>query len=578
MTSSDLRFKITINAETKTVTFEDTAPYSVLISNENISGLLRIKDPLGNIVYQNAGYITDDYTSPDIIMAGSIQETISKSLNLNASSNIITGEYGVYYKVVNPETSGALTKNITSTATTLVIAGLSPTEATNLVKYGWINVLTGSTNTGFWKIASSSYDGSSDLTITLDATATVQTSTSSTIFYPDSDSDYSTDKNFDYCYTREEVSIGYVIDCGGSVLTTTDTTTYQAAINGVNTLATSYTRVHNVTAPIGSGYGGISSSSDKIRTFDNIWTKDWSIAISTTVVYNVEDWDGSTWYVITDTVTGSDTATVTCNSCSCELSTCISNLYNDWIAAIPNSRALADTLEVKVLKITSLYSQFLQAERCGEPTGEFCTAIAVILNSNECTCGSVEDTASVLIVATRDVTIGSRIYMENGVPASTLGRDYDMYIDETSYDVYYKESGAWTTSLNIKGGKGDTGAKGDTGENATPENFLVIEQSFEIGEVGTMEFMIPISCTISAISGVCSKDIEDSDNGTITFSKDAGADIGFITATAGDSLGEEYASIDIGTSFDGIAEKLTMVSAKPTAGGRVKLIIEYTKS
>ena len=70
---------------------------------------------------------------------------------------------------------------------------------------------------------------------------------------------------------------------------------------------------------------------------------------------------------------------------------------------------------------------------------------------------------------------GSTILFGNAAPTSEQGKDSDIFLDVSAWDVYIKASGAWTKLGNIignqgpqgeKGEKGDTGAqgpKGDTG-------------------------------------------------------------------------------------------------------------------
>lgn len=56
-----------------------------------------------------------------------------------------------------------------------------------------------------------------------------------------------------------------------------------------------------------------------------------------------------------------------------------------------------------------------------------------------------------------------------GAPKDTLGVNGDLYLDYTTWDVYFKEDGAWSTYGNIKGEKGDQGATGEAGEAGGPK-------------------------------------------------------------------------------------------------------------
>ncbi len=56
---------------------------------------------------------------------------------------------------------------------------------------------------------------------------------------------------------------------------------------------------------------------------------------------------------------------------------------------------------------------------------------------------------------------GNSILSDNGVPAASLGKDGDFYINTNTADLYGpKTSGSWGTATNLKGLKGD---KGDPG-------------------------------------------------------------------------------------------------------------------
>ena len=58
---------------------------------------------------------------------------------------------------------------------------------------------------------------------------------------------------------------------------------------------------------------------------------------------------------------------------------------------------------------------------------------------------------------------GSTIRSGSGAPASALGNDGDLYIDNTNNDYYTKASGSWTLQGNSTGATGAAGADGATG-------------------------------------------------------------------------------------------------------------------
>lgn len=58
---------------------------------------------------------------------------------------------------------------------------------------------------------------------------------------------------------------------------------------------------------------------------------------------------------------------------------------------------------------------------------------------------------------------GATILSGSGVPQASEGKDNDYYLDTATCDLYRKSEGAWSTVANLRGEKGDQGAKGDTG-------------------------------------------------------------------------------------------------------------------
>lgn len=55
---------------------------------------------------------------------------------------------------------------------------------------------------------------------------------------------------------------------------------------------------------------------------------------------------------------------------------------------------------------------------------------------------------------------GNSIKASSGSPSDSSGRNGDLYIDESTYDLYEKASGTWSVIGNIKGATGDTGPSG----------------------------------------------------------------------------------------------------------------------
>lgn len=413
--------------------------------------LLKITDGLGNTIYKNSGYDTDSYTYPDIISVTtknkvlSIQNKNSYFLNVKIAELILDSTY---------------TKSVSadSTIKKITITDVSTVERDNIIKFGHVYI-----NSIYYTIDSYTY-----VDTTLEITSNDVTTTYSgslPIEYYKIDTSESYVKEMKVCYTAAVVDITYNILCDTSQLTSTDNSDYVCTFSNSTQIA-AYTsvRTHSVVAPIGSGFGVIPDSVEKSRTFTGIWTKTWSTAISTDVVYNVESWseiDSTIWLVYTDTVKGSDTALVQCNKCSCEYRNCIMTIYNTWISS--NYGRQREILGNDVLKLTSLYTQYLQAERCGASTYDICSAMVEILKSYNCDCYLIDvDAASTYVEPIREAATGSMVYMDNGVP-TIAGNENDVYIDLLTSDLYQYTT-EWILQGSLKGVKGDKGDKGNNGQ------------------------------------------------------------------------------------------------------------------
>ena len=62
---------------------------------------------------------------------------------------------------------------------------------------------------------------------------------------------------------------------------------------------------------------------------------------------------------------------------------------------------------------------------------------------------------------------GSIIHTGQGKPSNTLGKDTDLYIDSNTGDLYTKENGSWSLTMNIKGEDGKDGQYGQNGSNGS---------------------------------------------------------------------------------------------------------------
>jgi hypothetical protein len=76
-----------------------------------------------------------------------------------------------------------------------------------------------------------------------------------------------------------------------------------------------------------------------------------------------------------------------------------------------------------------------------------------------------------MIMLTSNVDdVAGKWFSGTAVPATTLGKDGDYYLNTTSGDVSVKASGAWTTVANIVGPTGAAGAAGPKGDKGDAGN------------------------------------------------------------------------------------------------------------
>jgi hypothetical protein len=165
MTDSDLKFKVTLDSYTGKMLFEENT--TLLTAEELSSGIVKITDTLGNEVYKNVGYDTDDFSTPDIVNADSLKTSTEIQMLLGEDGKIINGDYTIEYKLevfINDTLSLADVSVLSTNLKELLISGANSTDVDDLTKTGYIIVDNG-VNAGTYLIDSFTYNGT-DLVIT----------------------------------------------------------------------------------------------------------------------------------------------------------------------------------------------------------------------------------------------------------------------------------------------------------------------------------------------------------------------------------------------------------------------------
>jgi hypothetical protein len=114
---------------------------------------------------------------------------------------------------------------------------------------------------------------------------------------------------------------------------------------------------------------------------------------------------------------------------------------------------------------------------------------------------------------------------------------------------------------------------------STPKNMrfvLPFDHSFETGEIGDVKIQFPWACKVVRINSIVRKALADTDAGTLTAKNHAGTSMtnGVLTHAASAPLGNEQTCSPSANNTFAANEKLTITSAKSTAGGKVSGTVE----
>lgn len=155
-----------------------------------------------------------------------------------------------------------------------------------------------------------------------------------------------------------------------------------------------------------------------------------------------------------------------------------------------------------------------------------------------------------------------------------------------AYTHFDKVSGKRGLGVGKKGSEivvaDETGALYFAGVKQTAtaaKGIITLLMSFAANELTTTKIYFNSAVTINKIRGIVMVAIAGTDNGTITCGNASGASTaGVITATASDALNTEYAVSPSTNNTVAADSYYYLTSAKTTAGGKVLVTLEYTKS
>ena len=116
-------------------------------------------------------------------------------------------------------------------------------------------------------------------------------------------------------------------------------------------------------------------------------------------------------------------------------------------------------------------------------------------------------------------------------------------------------------------------------EAALLKGVETVALSFESNEQTVTKVYFPFKVTINKLRGIVMKAIAGTDNGTITAANSSGnMSGGVITATASDALDTAYSVTPTTNNIIAADSYIQLTVAKSTAGGKVLISIEYTRT
>ena len=110
---------------------------------------------------------------------------------------------------------------------------------------------------------------------------------------------------------------------------------------------------------------------------------------------------------------------------------------------------------------------------------------------------------------------------------------------------------------------------------------LIIPASFETGELGAIKFKMPYPGSIVNVYAIATKAIAATDAGTVVLKDNAGTTMTVTTPisfAASDAFGTAYTSAVTASNTFVAGDILTILTAKVTAGGKVLISLEVTRS
>jgi len=458
---ADLSTLVKFNRTTTPASFQfqdDTDYTSLSISANDIRGVYKVTDPLGNIIHNNTSFGT-----PDILGSTSLYFS-GLAMPTDINSDPIEGTYLVDYSVVvdNPITA------INQGSKTFTIAG----DVASLIPNGsTITIVRSSTgNNGSYTVVSAVYGVSTVVTV-VEAIPNSGIGGAS-MQYANQAVYNETQVSATYSDDLPELQIESEVDCFCGTLKSIDSTNYgNATINS---------RVHKVYYPVALNFAPITSSNVEVLV-SPIYTQTWTTTLEVNITYTLPD--GSTIDAI---LTGSKETIVDCDLSLCQISCCVialNNRYKNNRVDNPQQAAL-DLASLN--RIFQLVELFQMAQSCGQTTEASIalTEIKTIGNCGDaCSCDDSDLPQQVVPLCTSGsgtnvvVSAGTGISINTTVNGNTV--TYEVSISSSVMSIINS-----LAPVNVVGGVGITVVKTTPGgvdtytvTNTLPFNPLDTQQA-----------------------------------------------------------------------------------------------------
>lgn len=250
-----------------------------------------------------------------------------------------------------------------------------------------------------------------------------------------------------------------------STLTATDATDY--TVNEGEILISSVE--HTITAPVSSNVPQSVLTGAVVTVGPNIWTREWSDSMLSTVVYLLSSWaTGEALATAIDSASAENSITVYSTDLGERYYFGFKAINDRMIAArLSQGKAVADLLKEQRDDLSAYWNYFEMCERGGRDSGYAICKIEEIINYNGIVLTESEESVEIIPwgnIISGTPGSGTQWFSGAGAPSSLQGTDGDFYIDTLTGDLYKKIT-EWFIIMNLMGPQGPQGPAGSNGND-----------------------------------------------------------------------------------------------------------------